>query len=77
MAIKNLIAGGIGFTPGSVKYIPTLGFSTGTLIPSTAHEQEVLTIQLGGGLGRSINVKKAINSLKDELESFIFFMGGR
>lgn len=29
MAIKNIIAGGIGFTPGSIKFIPTLGFSIG------------------------------------------------
>lgn len=29
MAIKNIIAMGIGFSPGSVKFIPTLGFSIG------------------------------------------------
>ncbi len=29
MAIKNIIAGGIGFSPGSTKYIPTLGFDIG------------------------------------------------
>lgn len=29
MSIKNLIARGIGFTPGSISYIPTLGFSIG------------------------------------------------
>lgn len=29
MAIKNIIAKGIGFSPGSVKYIPTHGFSIG------------------------------------------------
>ncbi len=27
MAIKNIIAMGIGFAPGSVKFMPTLGFS--------------------------------------------------
>ena len=31
MAIKNIIAQGIGFTPGSVKFIPTLGFSVSAL----------------------------------------------
>ena len=40
MAIKNIIAQGIGFTPGSIKFIPTLGFTIGvgiTLIdPHTA-----------------------------------------
>ncbi len=29
MAIKNLIAGGIGFGPGSVKFIVTRGLSIG------------------------------------------------
>jgi len=32
MAIKNLIARGIGFSPGSLSYIPTLGFSIGAAI---------------------------------------------
>lgn len=27
--IKFIIAQGIGFSPGSVKYMPTLGFSSG------------------------------------------------
>ena len=49
----------------------------GDLEPSTAYEREILTVQLGGGIGRSINMKKAIDSLRTELESFIFFMGGR
>ena len=30
MAIKNIIASGIGFNPGSVKYIPTRGFDSAT-----------------------------------------------
>ncbi len=29
MAIKNIIARGIGFSPGSVKWIPTGGFGSG------------------------------------------------
>ena len=32
MAIKNIIAGGIGFSPGSVKFIPTLGFIASTVV---------------------------------------------
>ena len=32
MAIKNIIAQGIGFTPGSVKWIPTHGFGTGAAV---------------------------------------------
>ena len=35
MAIKNIIAYGIGFSPGSTKWLPTLGFSSGTVIPPT------------------------------------------
>jgi hypothetical protein len=29
MGIKHIICGGIGFSPGSVKYIPTRGFISG------------------------------------------------
>jgi len=29
MAIKDMIAGGIGFSPGSVKFIPTRGLIAG------------------------------------------------
>lgn len=32
MAIKNIIAGGIGFSPGSVKFIPTRGFISGEAV---------------------------------------------
>lgn len=32
MAIANIIASGIGFNPGSVKFIPTRGFIAGTVI---------------------------------------------
>ncbi len=31
MAIKNIIAAGIGFSPGSVKFIVTLGFGIGAV----------------------------------------------
>lgn len=41
MAIKNIIAMGIGFTPGSVKYIPTLGFSTGATPPPSTNTHTV------------------------------------
>lgn len=33
MAIKDIIAQGIGFNPGSVKFIPTLGFSSSGAAP--------------------------------------------
>ena len=32
MAIKDMIAGGIGFNPGSVKFIPTRGLISGAAI---------------------------------------------
>lgn len=32
MAIKNMIAGGIGFSPGSVKFIPTRGLIAGEAV---------------------------------------------
>ena len=32
--IKNIIKRGIGFNPGSVKYIPTYGFNISALIAS-------------------------------------------
>ncbi len=32
MAIKNIIARGIGFTPGSVKFIVTHGFTAGAVV---------------------------------------------
>lgn len=36
MAIKNIIAQGIGFVPGSVRFMPTLGFTVGTEAPVVA-----------------------------------------
>ena len=32
MAIKHIIAKGIGFSPGSVKFIPTHGFVTSAVV---------------------------------------------
>ena len=32
MAVKHIIAQGIGFAPGSTRYIPTLGFLAGALV---------------------------------------------
>jgi hypothetical protein len=37
MAIKNIIAQGIGFSPGGVQFIPTLGFTPGEVaLPSVS-----------------------------------------
>jgi len=30
---KFILTQGIGFSPGSVKYVPTLGFTSSTVIP--------------------------------------------
>ena len=58
MAIKNIIAQGIGFSPGSVKFIPTLGFAIGVTaftitLPSATWDgfgqaPEVIVKEVGG-----------------------------
>ena len=35
MAIKHIIAKGIGFSPGSVKFIPPHGFATSAVVAPT------------------------------------------
>jgi len=53
MAIKNLIARGVGFSPGSVKFIPTLGFSIGVVVVS--HTQlKALVLDLFPGMGTTM-----------------------
>ncbi len=45
MAIKNIIARGIGFSPASVKFIVTLGFSIGAAavaLPTQVHGMYVI-----------------------------------
>lgn len=54
MAIKNLIARGVGFTPGSISYIPTLGFSIGTAVVIHA-PLKYTTFELAGILGMTIS----------------------
>lgn len=43
MAIKNIIAKGIGFSPGSVMYIVTHGFSIGVVTSIWAAESDATT----------------------------------
>ncbi len=68
MAIKNIIAQGIGFSPGSVKFLPTLGFSIGSAIllitlPSAAWD--------GTGQAPEIIVKNVSSSSKEiQLDPF-------
>ena len=44
--IKFIIAQGIGFSPGSVKYMPTLGFVSGTPPAVTFKPWEINNIRL-------------------------------
>jgi len=56
MAIKNLIAGGIGFSPGSVKFIPTRGFIAGAIsVSHTALKSLVMEIMTGFGITMMFN----------------------
>lgn len=52
MAIKNIIAGGIGFSPGSTKFIPTLGFSIAAATTEALIYAKTKAVNL---LGESIN----------------------
>lgn len=56
MAIKNIIAGGIGFSPGSISFIPTLGFSIG-IAAFAAQMLKSLTLNLGSGIGTTLGLK--------------------
>lgn len=46
MAIKNIIASGIGFTPGSVKFIPTHGFIAASVVAFVNLSVRPLTLAL-------------------------------
>jgi hypothetical protein len=69
MAIKNIICQGVGFSPGSVKFMPTLGFT-----PAAAAAVTVVALvrhghlkaghgigQVGGvlGIGRGLRLREA------------------
>ncbi len=41
--IKFIIAQGIGFSPGSGRYLPTLGFSSTVVIPRWVRLREVVS----------------------------------
>ena len=43
MAIKDMIAAGIGFNPGSVKYVPTRGLVASIVIPTTGNNGSMLS----------------------------------
>ena len=44
--IKFILTQGIGFTPGSIKYIPTLGFSIGAEVVVTFKPWEVNNLKM-------------------------------
>jgi len=45
--IKFILAQGIGFSPGSVKYVPTLGFSIGGAVAVTQRRRRLLLVKVG------------------------------
>lgn len=51
MAIKDIIASGIGFSPGSVKFIPTRGFIAGP---------EIILVPVSGGMLSAQNVRRSM-----------------
>jgi len=51
MAISNIIASGIGFSPGSIKFIPTRGFIAAAVIPKPI---------AGGGMLSAKHVRRSM-----------------
>lgn len=45
--IKFIIAQGLGFTPGSVKYLPTLGFVSGAVVVEEGGASLLLLLGIG------------------------------
>ena len=62
MAIKNIIAAGIGFSPGSVKFIVTRGLSIGAAVAVSSegaarvvtYAQDSPTVVQNTGVGRVV-----------------------
>ncbi len=52
MAIKDIIASGIGFTPTSIKFIPTRGFIAAAVIPKPT---------AGGGMLSAKHVRRSMH----------------
>lgn len=48
--IKFIIAHGIGFAPGDTHWIPTMGFTAATVVPSLGGTQNQ-TLHIGPGVG--------------------------
>ena len=44
MAIKWILTQGIGFTPASVKYIPTLGFISSAAVAATPRRKGAIPV---------------------------------
>ena len=71
MAIKNLIARGVGFSPGSVKFIPTLGFGIGAVaaIPSKGAARVVVPsssparVSVDARIGRAVHSEHILKSV--------------
>ena len=61
MAIKNLIARGVGFSPGSIKFIPTFGFESG----------EPISIEANLSVPKLVQRSAIAKSIKDTVVSGI------
>lgn len=60
--------------------VPGVGMGGGlavTVSPIQSYEKEVFTHKVTCELGRTMGLKKAFSEFKNDLEAFIFFMGGR
>lgn len=62
MAIKNIIAQGIGFSPGSTRFIPTLGFSISAAIFSITAPDATWD---GNGSAPALLVKNVTSSINE------------
>lgn len=59
MAIKNLISGGIGFSPGSVKFIPTLGFGISSAVLIVITDEDISIFALADSVDAKFNITES------------------
>jgi hypothetical protein len=45
--VKFILCQGLGFSPGSVKYVPTLGFTSSSTPVVTQRHRRFLTLRVG------------------------------
>jgi hypothetical protein len=64
VAVKNIIARGIGFTPSTSKWIVTHGFSSTAIIPGVALDIELRKSEL---MMKRIDSEMTIEVMKSEM----------